>query len=98
MPSDPSASSGEGYRGDEWPTVGQRPWDGRHLLALVNDGKSPFEGKFDAGLLLQEVGVALQNVDVEGPVLDVPKVSCGANNYVGILSFPLHKTLFFDVK
>ncbi|KAL7970401.1 3-hydroxybutyryl-CoA dehydratase [Trichoderma sp. SZMC 28014] len=51
-------------------------FDGRHLLALVRDGKSPFHEQWDVNLLVQEIEKNL-NVQVD----DIPYVSQGSNCY-----------------
>lgn len=63
---------------DDWPKMPDgTDFDGRHLLALVRDGKSPFHEQWDVNLLVQEIEKNL-NVQVD----DIPYVSQGSNCYV----------------
>lgn len=52
-------------------------WNGKNLLQLLHDGKSPFKDVWDVRLLLQEV-----EAQVQARVVDIPQVHAGANNYV----------------
>ncbi|KAF3310519.1 hypothetical protein TWF173_009406 [Orbilia oligospora] len=51
-------------------------FDGKQLLTLVLDGKSPFQGVWDVKLLIQE---AEENLNAQ--VIDIPEVYKGSNNY-----------------
>lgn len=63
---------------DNWPKMPNGiNFDGRHLLALVRQGKSPFHDQWDVNLLVQEIE---KNLDVQ--VDDIPYVSQGSNCYV----------------
>lgn len=78
----PSAPTGEGYRGDDWPQVSsQKAWDGKNLYELLQLGVSPLAKCFDVRLLLREVS---SRVGVS--VADIPQVSAGSNNYVSVIS------------
>lgn len=52
------------------------PYDGKNLLDLVRTGQSPFDGVWDAKLLIQEIEDKL-NTRITG----IPAVSKGSNNY-----------------
>jgi len=66
------------YVGDDWPKVQDGiDFDGKHLLTLVRSGNSPFHGVWDVNLLIREIE---ENLSTQ--VIDIPRVSKGANNYV----------------
>lgn len=68
------------YRGDPWPamTDGSK-YDGKNLLTLVREGKSPFQGAWDVNLLIREIEEKLNT-----KVVDMPMLYDGANYYVGL--------------
>ncbi|KAG6826446.1 hypothetical protein H0H93_016496 [Arthromyces matolae] len=51
-------------------------FDGKDLLTLVRSGKSPFDGAWDANLLIQEIE---QNLHAR--VVDILTINTGANFY-----------------
>ncbi|KAK1248583.1 hypothetical protein MKX08_006803 [Trichoderma sp. CBMAI-0020] len=62
---------------DDWPKMPNgMHFDGRHLLALVREGKSPFHDQWDVNLLVQEIE---KNLDIQ--VDDISYVSQGSNCY-----------------
>ncbi len=68
------------YMRDEWPsTPNGDAYDGRHLLDLVRNGQSPFDGVWDLKLLIREIE---ENLHTEAT--DIPTVDKGSNNYVSI--------------
>ena len=70
---------------DEWPsTPSGEPYDGMHLMDLVRDGKSPFDGVWDVQLMIHEIEEQLDSV-----VTDIPVVAKGSNNYVSHRQTPL---------
>lgn len=69
---------------DTWPTMADgRDYDGRNLLRLIRDGRSPFADRWDVNLLIREIQDKLAT-----QVVDIPVVTFGSNNYV-ILSTPV---------
>ena len=67
---------------DEWPSFSNVfPYDGTKLLKLVQEGRSPFSGQWSVEQLIQEVE---EHVGVT--IVDIPLVSKGSNNFVGLLS------------
>ena len=65
---------------DDWPSGPDgNQYDGRHLMDLVRNDRSPFQGVWDVKLLIQEVEEKLHT-----HVTDIPIVDKGSNNYVGI--------------
>lgn len=74
------------YCGDDWPVmVDGSKYDGKQLLALVREGKSPFQGAWDVNLLIEEIEEKLNT-----KVLDIPMVYDGANYYVSFSHIPSH--------
>ena len=70
----------DGYCGDDWPLVADgSDYDGKDLLKLVREGKSPFKNDWDVELLLQEVDSVLKS-----KVHDIVIVTEGSNNYVSM--------------
>jgi hypothetical protein len=66
-----------GWR-DEWPLMENgQPYDGKNLMQLIRDGKSPFQDVWDVNLLIQEIEEKLDT-----KVVDIPYVGKGSNNYV----------------
>lgn len=62
---------------DSWPTtVG---YDGRNLLRLIRDGRSPFADRWDVNLLIREIEDKLAT-----QVVDIPIITIGSNNYVSL--------------
>lgn len=73
----PVACVGEESRCEPWPRMPDgRKWDGKGLLGLVRDGRSPFGNVWDVKLLLREV-----EDHAHGTIIDTPKVHSGANHY-----------------
>lgn len=67
------------YMQDDWPKMPNgEDYDGKQLLTLLRDGKSPFQGLWDVNLLIREVEESLDT-----QVIDIPMISKGSNNYVG---------------
>ncbi|KAJ5093225.1 hypothetical protein N7456_009086 [Penicillium angulare] len=65
-----------GWR-DDWPsTPDGNQYDGKNLLTLVRDGKSPFQEIWDVNLLIQEIE---EHTDTQ--VIDILVVDKGSNNY-----------------
>lgn len=63
---------------DEWPEMADgSDYDGKHLLPLLHNGKSPFAEVWDVNLLIQEIEEKLNT-----QVIDIPFVCDGSNNYV----------------
>ncbi|KAG5333151.1 hypothetical protein C0989_006196, partial [Termitomyces sp. Mn162] len=62
---------------DKWPTMPDGShFDGKHLLTLVREGKSPFKGVWDINQLFREIEEKLGAF-----VVDIPSVSNGCRNY-----------------
>lgn len=73
---------------DDWPSMlDGSQYDGKQLLTLVRDGKSPFQGLWDVNLLIHEI-----EEHTNTQVVDIPVVDKGSNNYVSPpLYFPKNK-------
>ena len=70
----------DGYYEDDWPSLTDgTAYNGKDLLKLVGEGKSPFKNDWDVELLLKEVESVLK-----GKVHDIVIVTKGSNNYVSI--------------
>lgn len=70
------------YLRDDWPSMPDgEPYDGKNLLQLTLDGKSPFDRVWDVRLLIQEIEEHLYM-----KVTDIHFVDKGSNNYVSELS------------
>jgi hypothetical protein len=68
-----------GFR-DSWPiTADGRDYDGRNLLWLIRDGRSPFADRWDVNLLIREIEDKLAT-----QVVDIPTITIGSNNYVSL--------------
>jgi hypothetical protein len=65
--------------------VDGQQYDGKKLMQLIRDGKSPFHGVWDVKLLIKEIE---ENLDTK--VVDIPYVGKGSNNYVCAGSCILH--------
>lgn len=66
-----------GWR-DNWPLMDDdKEYDGKNLMRLIQEGKSPFHGVWDVKLLIKEIE---QNLDTK--IVDIPYVGKGSNNYV----------------
>jgi hypothetical protein len=66
-----------GWR-DEWPSGPDRKqYDGKQLMDLVRNDKSPFHPVWDVKLLIQEIE---ENLNTR--VTDIPIIDKGSNNYV----------------
>lgn len=73
-----SDSSSGLYYGDEWPKMPDgTDYDGKDLLNLLRDGKSPFADVWDVNLLIREIEEHLNT-----KVVDIPFIYHGANSYV----------------
>lgn len=71
------------YCGDDWPVMPDgSEYDGKQLLTLVREGRSPFQGDWDVNLLIEEIEEKLST-----RVLDIPMVYDGANYYVRLVEF-----------
>ena len=71
------SSEPDRYFCDKWPTLPDgQPYDGRELLALVWNGKNPFENA-GMSLVIKEIEDALGST-----VVDIPIVTKGSNNLV----------------
>lgn len=69
-----------GYR-DEWPSMPDgNKYDGKQLLTLVSEGKSPFHGVWNVTLLVQEI-----EENLKAQVIDIPVINKGSNNYVSLM-------------
>lgn len=67
-----------GWR-DAWPSGPDgNQYDGKQLMDLVRNDNNPFQGVWDAKLLIQEIEEKLNN-----QITDIPIVDKGSNNYVG---------------
>ncbi|KAE9967859.1 hypothetical protein BLS_006144 [Venturia inaequalis] len=65
------------YLGDPWPVMPDgSEYDGKQLLTLVRDGRSPFRGAWEVNLLIREIEEKLDT-----KVVDIPMVYDGANYY-----------------
>ena len=72
------ADMSDEYVCDDWPKMlDDSDFDGKHLLALVRESKSPFHGVWDVNLLVREV-----EENLGAKVIDIPDVFHGSNNYV----------------
>lgn len=68
------------YLGDPWPTMADgSKYDGKQLITLVREGKSPFQGAWDVNLLIREIEEKL-----DAKIVDIPMLYNGANYYVGL--------------
>jgi hypothetical protein len=66
-----------GWR-DEWPSMSDgSEYNGKQLLNLVRNGKSPFCGVWDVRLLIREIK---DNLNTQ--LTDIPIVNKGSNSYV----------------
>jgi len=64
------------YYDDDWPNMPDgSDFNGKQLLTLVHNGKSPFP--WNVNLLIQEIE---ENLNTQ--VVDIPYVNQGSNNYV----------------
>ena len=65
---------------DSWPTTADGcNYDGRNLLRLIRDGRSPFADRWDVNLLIREIENKLAT-----HVVDIPTITVGSNNYVSL--------------
>ena len=79
------------YLRDNWPTTPDgHPYDGKNLLKLVIDNKSPFDGLWDVRQLLAEI-----ERNLRARIVDIPLVVGGSCHAVCYVSFSL---LPFDPK
>lgn len=70
------------YLKDDWPQQpkdSHKEYDGNHLWDLMKAGASPFKDDWDVGVLVKEIEEQLG-----ASVIDIPHVSCGCNNMVGV--------------
>lgn len=76
---DVSSEGNDAYSQDEWPLLLKdgNLFDGTGLYDMLRSGNSPFEGVLDVKQLIEEVEEILG-----GRVVDIPKLSKGANFYV----------------
>ena len=66
------------YYVDSWPTITDgNDYDGRNLLRMLHEGRSPFADRWDVKLLIREVEHRLS-----AEVVDIPAISNGSNKYV----------------
>ncbi|KAJ5915585.1 hypothetical protein N7466_011518 [Penicillium verhagenii] len=62
---------------DDWPAMADgSQYDGKQLITLVREGKSPFQGLWNVNLLIQEI-----EKHIGSQVVDIPAVEKGSNNY-----------------
>ncbi|KAJ6013774.1 hypothetical protein N7540_008365 [Penicillium herquei] len=66
-----------GWR-DDWPSMPDgSAYDGKQLVTLFREGKSPFRALWDVNLLIEEI-----EKHTGTQVVDIPVVDKGSNNYV----------------